>query len=97
MNVRRLVGDNLALIVQVIATLITGFVIAIIADWKLSLVILCVIPLVGLQGYAQVKFLKGYSQDAKVIDETKPLGYSSGHMIFCKQLLKINFTPCSSI
>ncbi|KAM3350709.1 hypothetical protein ACQJBY_023039 [Aegilops geniculata] len=65
LNVRRLVGDNLALTVQIISTLITGFVIAMIADWKLSLIILCVIPLVGLQGYAQVKFLKGFSQDAK--------------------------------
>ncbi|XP_037406319.1 ABC transporter B family member 4-like [Triticum dicoccoides] len=69
LNVRRLVGDNLALTVQIISTLITGFVIAMIADWKLSLIILCVIPLVGLQGYAQVKFLKGFSQDAKMMYE----------------------------
>ncbi|KAM0899539.1 hypothetical protein ACQ4PT_021220 [Festuca glaucescens] len=69
LNVRRLVGDNLALTVQIIATLITGFVIALIADWKLSLIILCVIPLVGIQGYAQVKFLKGFSQDAKMMYE----------------------------
>ncbi|GJN17981.1 hypothetical protein PR202_gb05092 [Eleusine coracana subsp. coracana] len=69
LNVRRLVGDNLALLVQIIATLITGFVIAMIADWKLSLIIICVIPLVGLQGYAQVKFLKGFSEDAKVLYE----------------------------
>jgi ATP-binding cassette subfamily B (MDR/TAP) protein 1 len=38
-----------------------------VADWKLTLIILCVIPLVGLQGYAQTKFLKGFSEDAKVI------------------------------
>jgi ATP-binding cassette, subfamily B (MDR/TAP), member 1 len=67
LNVRRLVGDNLALTVQVLATLITGFVIAMVANWKLSLIIICVIPLVGLQGYAQVKFLKGFSEDAKVL------------------------------
>jgi ATP-binding cassette subfamily B (MDR/TAP) protein 1 len=69
LNVRRLVGDNLALAVQVVSTLITGIVIAMIADWKLTLIILCVIPLVGLQGYAQVKFLKGFSEDAKVIHQ----------------------------
>ncbi|CAN6336918.1 unnamed protein product [Urochloa humidicola] len=69
LNVRRLVGDNLALLVQSIATLICGIVIAMIADWKLSLVILFVIPLVGLQGYAQVKFLQGFSQDAKTMYE----------------------------
>jgi ATP-binding cassette subfamily B (MDR/TAP) protein 1 len=84
LNVRRLVGDNLALTVQIVATLITGFVVAVIADWKLSLIILCVIPLVGIQGYAQVKFLKGFSQDAKVIHQTKLLGCSSSDMISCK-------------
>ncbi|OEL38177.1 ABC transporter B family member 11 [Dichanthelium oligosanthes] len=69
LNVRRLVGDNLALLVQSIATLTCGIVIAMVADWKLSLVILFVIPLVGLQGYAQVKFLQGFSQDAKTMYE----------------------------
>jgi hypothetical protein len=48
------------------ATLLCGIIIAMSADWKLSLVILVVIPLMGLQGYAQVKFLEGFSQDAKV-------------------------------
>uniref|UniRef100_K3ZCK0 MDR-like ABC transporter n=2 Tax=Setaria italica TaxID=4555 RepID=K3ZCK0_SETIT len=69
LNVRRLVGDNLALLVQSTATLICGIVIAMVVDWKLSLVILVVIPLVGLQGYAQVKFLQGFSQDAKTMYE----------------------------
>lgn len=59
-------GDNLALLVQTTATLICGIAIAMVADWKLSLVILFVVPLVGLQGYAQVNFLQGFSQDAKV-------------------------------
>jgi ABC-type multidrug transport system fused ATPase/permease subunit len=51
---------------QSIATLVTGFAIAFAADWRLALIITCVIPLVGAQGYAQVKFLKGFSEDAKV-------------------------------
>ena len=66
-NVRRLVGDNLSLMVQIISNLVTGVVIAIIADWKLALIIICVIPLTGIQGYANVKFLNGFRQDAKVI------------------------------
>jgi ATP-binding cassette subfamily B (MDR/TAP) protein 1 len=53
--------------VQSAAALITGFVIAFTADWRLALVITCVIPLVGIQGYAQVKFLKGFSEEAKVM------------------------------
>uniref|UniRef100_A0A453A819 ABC transporter domain-containing protein n=1 Tax=Aegilops tauschii subsp. strangulata TaxID=200361 RepID=A0A453A819_AEGTS len=48
---------------------VTGVVIAIIADWKLALIIICVIPLTGIQGYANVKFLNGFSQDAKMMYE----------------------------
>jgi ATP-binding cassette subfamily B (MDR/TAP) protein 1 len=55
--------------VQSIASLTTGFVIAFAADWRLALIITCVIPLVGAQGYAQVKFLKGFNEDAKVIHD----------------------------
>lgn len=73
-NVRRLVGGNLSVMVQCTATLLCGITIAMSADWKLTLVILIVIPLMGLQGYAQVKFLQGFSQDAKVSHEL-PLFY----------------------
>lgn len=59
-------GDNLASAAEITSTLLTGFFIAMIADWKLCLIIICVIPLVGLQSYAQIKFLKGFSEDAKV-------------------------------
>ncbi|KAM0899548.1 hypothetical protein ACQ4PT_021225 [Festuca glaucescens] len=69
LNVRRLVGDNLAVMVQSAAALITGFVIAFTADWRLALVITCVIPLVGIQGYAQVKYLKGFSEESKEMYE----------------------------
>ncbi|GJM93463.1 hypothetical protein PR202_ga10021 [Eleusine coracana subsp. coracana] len=69
LNVRRLVGDNLALIVQSVASLTTGFVIAFVADWRLALITTCVIPLVGAQGYAQVKFLMGFSEEAKEMYE----------------------------
>jgi ATP-binding cassette subfamily B (MDR/TAP) protein 1 len=69
------VGDNLALAVQITSTLIVGFLIAFVADWKLTLIILCVMPLLGVQGYAQVKFLKGFSQDAKVIYQLLILGF----------------------
>ncbi|KAJ4796757.1 ABC transporter B family member 4 [Rhynchospora pubera] len=69
LNVRRLVGDTLALMVQCLATLVCGFVVAMVANWELALIITVVIPLMGLQGYAQVKFLKGFSADAKVLYE----------------------------
>lgn len=65
-SVKSLVGDTLALIVENLATVTTGVVIAFVANWKLALMILVMVPLVGLQGYAQMKFLHGFSADAKV-------------------------------
>ena len=65
-SVRALVGDALALIVQNISTAIAGLVIAFIASWQLALIILALLPLIGVNGYVQMKFLKGFSADAKV-------------------------------
>ncbi|AES64094.2 ABC transporter B family protein [Medicago truncatula] len=68
-TVRTLVGDTLALIVQNIATVAAGLVIAFSANWILSFIILAVSPLMLIQGYIQTKFLKGFSADAKVMYE----------------------------
>ncbi|XP_047307497.1 ABC transporter B family member 9-like [Impatiens glandulifera] len=68
-NVKSLVGDALALIVQNIATVMAGIIIAFTANWILALIILAVLPLMGVQGYVQMKSLKGFSKDAKVMYE----------------------------
>ncbi|KAK0581419.1 hypothetical protein LWI29_013583 [Acer saccharum] len=68
-SVRALVGDALALIVQNISTAISGLVIAFIASWQLALIILALLPLIGVNGYVQMKFLKGFSADAKMMYE----------------------------
>ncbi|KAF7037325.1 hypothetical protein CFC21_047726 [Triticum aestivum] len=69
LNIRRLVGDNLAVLVQCTVTLICGFGIAFASDWKLTLSIIGVIPFLGLQNYIQLRFLKGFGEDAKVMYE----------------------------
>ncbi|KAG0500935.1 hypothetical protein HPP92_001007 [Vanilla planifolia] len=68
-TVRSLVGDALALVVQNITTLAAGLVIAFIANWQLSLIVLAMIPLIGLNGWIQLKFMKGFSADAKMMYE----------------------------
>ncbi|KAJ4976405.1 hypothetical protein NE237_001511 [Protea cynaroides] len=68
-NVRGLVGDSLALMVQNLASVIAGFTIAFSSNWMLSLIVLVLLPLVGLQGFVQMKFLQGFSADAKVMYE----------------------------
>lgn len=66
LNVKRLVGENLALNVQTVSTIIVGFTIAMVANWKLALIITVVVPFVGFQAYAQMKFLKGLNKNAKL-------------------------------
>ncbi|KAL5223155.1 hypothetical protein ABZP36_027868 [Zizania latifolia] len=104
LNIRRLVGDNLAILVQCTVTLIAGFTIAFASDWKLTLIIMCVIPLVGLQNYAQVKFLKGFSEDAKVMYEdasqvvTEAIGSIRTVASFCaeKKVIKTYNQKCQA-
>ncbi|KAK7363395.1 hypothetical protein VNO77_05537 [Canavalia gladiata] len=67
--VRALVGDALGLLVQNIATVIAGLVIAFEASWQLALIMLALAPLLALNGYVQFKFLKGFSADAKKLYE----------------------------
>ncbi|KAG1370990.1 putative ABC transporter B family member 4 [Cocos nucifera] len=64
-TVRSLVGDALALVVQNAANMVSGLLIAFLANWQLSLIILALIPLIGLNGYIQMKFVKGFNADAK--------------------------------
>ncbi|KAG8385353.1 hypothetical protein BUALT_Bualt03G0034300 [Buddleja alternifolia] len=68
-TLRTLVGDALGLIVQNISTVITGLVISFTANWVLALIILAVLPVVGLEGFFQMRFYKGFSADAKVMYE----------------------------
>ncbi|XP_050117931.1 ABC transporter B family member 11-like isoform X6 [Malus sylvestris] len=60
-----LVGDALGLLVQNLATAIAGLHIAFVANWQLTLKIIVLLPLLGVNGYFQFKFMKGFSANAK--------------------------------
>lgn len=64
--IRALVGDALSLAVQNAASAASGLIIAFTASWELALIILVMLPLIGINGFVQVKFMKGFSADAKV-------------------------------
>jgi ATP-binding cassette subfamily B (MDR/TAP) protein 1 len=68
-SLRALVGDSLSQIVQNSATAVAGLVIAFVASWELAFIVLVLLPLVGVTGYVQIKFLKGFSSDAKLMYE----------------------------
>ncbi|KAF9599023.1 hypothetical protein IFM89_033368 [Coptis chinensis] len=56
-NVCGVVGDALALLVQNAATTI--------ACWQLAMIVLVMLPVVGFNGWVQMKFMKGFTADAK--------------------------------
>ncbi|KAL3850148.1 hypothetical protein ACJIZ3_012030 [Penstemon smallii] len=64
-SVRYLVGESLAQLVQNIATAIAGLIIGFEASWELSLIILVMLPLIGLNGYFHMKFVNGFTADIK--------------------------------
>lgn len=66
-SIRALVGDALAQLVQDLAAAVVGLLIAFVACWQLALIVLAMVPLIGLNGYVQLKFMTGFSKDAKVI------------------------------
>ncbi|KAG6429222.1 hypothetical protein SASPL_107267 [Salvia splendens] len=68
-TVRALVGDALAQMVQDLSSLVAGLAIAFQASWQLALIILVMLPLIGANGYVQIKFMKGFSADAKAMYE----------------------------
>ena len=52
--VRGAVGDQLGLLVQNLVTMVAGFAVAFAYGWKMTLVVLSVVPLMGAAGYFQV-------------------------------------------
>ncbi|KAI3846864.1 hypothetical protein MKX03_008457 [Papaver bracteatum] len=68
-TVRSLVGDALGLLIENIATLIFGLGVAFLANWKLALIVVVLLPLLGLNAWVQVKVMKGFGGDAKVMYE----------------------------
>lgn len=68
-SVRSLVGDALGLLVQNVATVLTALILSFESSWKLSLIMLVLIPLIGLNAYVQVLLVKGFSADAKKLYE----------------------------
>ncbi|KAK6239564.1 hypothetical protein QUC31_005033 [Theobroma cacao] len=68
-TLRALVGDALSQMVQSIVSAVAGLIIAFVASWQLALIVLALFPLIGIDGYIQVKFMKGFSAEAKMMYE----------------------------
>ncbi|PHU01603.1 ABC transporter B family member 12 [Capsicum chinense] len=68
-SVRGMVGESLALLVQNTSTAVAGLVIGLEASWQLSLIMIVMVPLIGLNGYLHMKYISGFGADAKKLYE----------------------------
>ncbi|KAI9197946.1 hypothetical protein LWI28_007192 [Acer negundo] len=67
--IKSLVGDVSVLIVQNIATMTVGPVIAFTANWMLALIILAISPMMLIDAFIQAKFQAGFSAETKEMYE----------------------------
>ncbi len=63
-------GSQIGMIVNSLTNIGASFVIAFYFSWKLTLVIMCFLPLIGLSGVFQARMLTGFeSQNKKAMEE----------------------------
>uniref|UniRef100_A0A3Q3RNS9 Bile salt export pump-like n=1 Tax=Mastacembelus armatus TaxID=205130 RepID=A0A3Q3RNS9_9TELE len=63
--VRGATGSQIGMIVNSLANIGASFAIALYFSWKLTLVIVCFLPLIGLSGIFQAKMLTGFAHEDK--------------------------------
>ncbi|CAN4095016.1 unnamed protein product [Withania somnifera] len=68
-SVRGMVGESLSLLVQNTSTAVAGLVIGLESSWQLSLIMISMVPLIGLNGYLHMKYVNGFGVDAKKLYE----------------------------
>ncbi|CAH2305687.1 bile salt export pump [Pelobates cultripes] len=63
-------GAQIGMIVNSVTNILAAIIIAFYFSWKLSLVVLCFLPLIGLSGVLQAKLLTGFAnQDKEALEE----------------------------
>jgi ATP-binding cassette, subfamily B (MDR/TAP), member 1 len=62
--VRGAVGDQMALIVQNLVTVVASYVIAFASSWSMTLVVTATLPVLGFSTVVQNKFFVGFTSDA---------------------------------
>ena len=68
-RIEGITGSRLGMMVQLLATIVSGLVIAFTATWQLALVILATIPIMALCGMMQMKVMMGFNQKARAAYE----------------------------
>lgn len=71
-------GPQIGAIVNSLTNILASFIIAFTCSWKLTLVIMCFMPFLGMSGLFQTKMLTGFAnQDKKAMEEAGQVSASS--------------------
>lgn len=65
--VRGAVGDQIAVILQNLVTIIAAYIIAFTAAWSMTLLVTATLPLLAVANYFQTKFMTGFSNEADTL------------------------------
>lgn len=68
-SIAGLTGQSVGALLQGIAGIATGLTLAFIASWRLSLLILGMVPLIGFAGYLQLRALVGFGEKTRIAYE----------------------------
>jgi len=80
-TVRGATGDVLGILIQNLVTLVAGFAIAFSAGWKMTLVVIAVLPLIVFSSFMQMKFYMGGKGWGKGRDPGPSCAAASRHAI----------------
>lgn len=70
-------GSQIGMIVNSLTNIGASFIIALYFSWKLTLVIMCFLPLIGLSGVFQAKMLTGFeNQDKKAMEAAGQVSFT---------------------
>lgn len=62
--VKGIIGDTLGAIVYVSSAILSGFIIAYVACWRVALVVTAIFPLMAIAGALQIKAISGFDADS---------------------------------
>lgn len=82
-------GSQIGMIVNSLTSIGVSFIIAFYFSWKLTLVIMCFLPLIGLSGVFQAKMLTGFEgKNKKSMEEAGQVRRERGMFLSVTELLK---------
>ena len=92
-------GSQIGMIVNSLTNIGASFIIAFYFSWKLTLVVMCFLPLIGLSGVFQAKMLTGFAtEDKKAMEAAGQVGrVHAPHVMLMRVMIHEYLSPYRNI